>query len=94
MVNSSERRCSVGYWSLIADSRVRGPAIEAESRSFRYASRRVDPQVPIEDVAGAVKDLVGEGKVRHFGMSEAGAKTIRRAHAVLPVTALQSEYSL
>jgi aryl-alcohol dehydrogenase-like predicted oxidoreductase len=50
--------------------------------------------VPIEDVAGAVKDLIGEGKVRHFGMSEAGVQTIRRAHAVQPVTALQSEYSL
>jgi len=55
---------------------------------------RVDPEVPIEDVAGAVKDLIRAGKVRHFGMSEAGAKTIRRAHAVQPVTALQSEYSL
>jgi aryl-alcohol dehydrogenase-like predicted oxidoreductase len=55
---------------------------------------RVDPYVPIEDVAGAVKDLIGEGKVRHFGLSEAGVNTIRRAHAVQPVTALQSEYSL
>jgi len=55
---------------------------------------RVDPEVPIEDVAGAVKDLIGEGKVKHFGLSEAGLKTIRRAHAVQPVTALQSEYSL
>jgi aryl-alcohol dehydrogenase-like predicted oxidoreductase len=55
---------------------------------------RVVPDVPIEDVAGAVKDLIREGKVRHFGMSEAGAQTIRRAHAVQPVTALQSEYSL
>jgi aryl-alcohol dehydrogenase-like predicted oxidoreductase len=55
---------------------------------------RVDPDVPIEDVAGAVKDLIREGKVKHFGLSEAGAKTIRRAHAVQPVTALQSEYSL
>jgi aryl-alcohol dehydrogenase-like predicted oxidoreductase len=55
---------------------------------------RVDPAVPIEDVAGAVKDLIHEGKVRHFGLSEAGAITIRRAHAVQPVTALQSEYSL
>src|SRR5207253_3106971 len=54
----------------------------------------VDPDVPIEDIAGTVKDLVGEGKVRHFGLSEAGVQTIRRAHAVLPVTALQSEYSL
>ncbi len=55
---------------------------------------RVDPNVPIEDVAGAVKDLIQEGKVRHFGLSEAGARTIRRAHAVHPVTAVQSEYSL
>lgn len=55
---------------------------------------RVDPEVPIEDVAGAVKDLIQQGKVRYFGMSEAGANTIRRAHAVLPVAALQSEYSL
>jgi aryl-alcohol dehydrogenase-like predicted oxidoreductase len=55
---------------------------------------RVDPDVPIEDVAGTVKELIGEGKVKHFGMSEAGAKTIRRAHAVQPVAALQSEYSL
>src|SRR5881394_3570681 len=55
---------------------------------------RVDPDVPIEDVAGAVKDLIKQGKVKHFGLSEAGAKTIRRAHAVQPVAALQSEYSL
>jgi aryl-alcohol dehydrogenase-like predicted oxidoreductase len=55
---------------------------------------RVDPEVPIEDVAGTVKELIEEGKVRHFGLSEAGAQTIRRAHAVQPVTALQSEYSL
>ena len=55
---------------------------------------RVDPDVPIEDVAGAVKDLIQEGKVKHFGLSEAGVQTIRRAHAVQPVTALQSEYSL
>jgi aryl-alcohol dehydrogenase-like predicted oxidoreductase len=55
---------------------------------------RVDPNVPIEDVAGAVKELIQQGKVKHFGLSEAGVKTIRRAHAVQPVTALQSEYSL
>src|SRR3984885_10909562 len=55
---------------------------------------RVDPNVPIEDVAGAVKDLIREGKVKHFGLSEAGVQTIRRAHAVQPVTALQNEYSL
>jgi aryl-alcohol dehydrogenase-like predicted oxidoreductase len=59
-----------------------------------FYQHRVDPEVPIEDVAGAVKDLIQQGKVKHFGMSEAGAKTIRRAHAVQPVTALQSEYSL
>src|SRR5665647_1226604 len=55
---------------------------------------RVDPDVPIEDVAGTVKELIAEGKVKHFGMSEAGVKTIRRAHAVQPVTAIQSEFSL
>jgi len=59
-----------------------------------FYQHRVDPTVPIEDVAGTVKDLIGEGKVRHFGMSEAGVQTIRRAHAVQPVAALQSEYSL
>ena len=59
-----------------------------------YYQHRVDPNVPIEDVAGTVKELIAQGKVRHFGMSEAGARTIRRAHAVQPVTAVQSEYSL
>ena len=59
-----------------------------------YYQHRVDPNVPIEDVAGTVRDLIAEGKVKHFGLSEAGVKTIRRAHAVQPVTALQSEYSL
>ncbi len=59
-----------------------------------YYQHRVDPNVPIEDVAGAVRDLIQEGKVKHFGLSEAGARTIRRAHAVQPVTAVQSEYSL
>jgi aryl-alcohol dehydrogenase-like predicted oxidoreductase len=59
-----------------------------------YYQHRVDPDVGIEDVAGAVKDLIAEGKVRYFGLSEAGVATIRRAHAVQPVTALQSEYSL
>jgi aryl-alcohol dehydrogenase-like predicted oxidoreductase len=59
-----------------------------------FYQHRVDPDVPIEDVAGAVKDLIQEGKVKHFGLSEAGVKTIRRAHAVQPVTAVQSEYSL
>src|SRR5438874_10749922 len=59
-----------------------------------FYQHRVDPNVPIEDVAGAVKDLIQQGKVKYFGLSEAGAKTIRRAHAVQPVTAVQSEYSL
>jgi aryl-alcohol dehydrogenase-like predicted oxidoreductase len=59
-----------------------------------FYQHRVDPNVPIEDVAGAVKDLIQQGKVKHFGLSEAGVKTIRRAHAVQPVAALQSEYSL
>ncbi|HXP96363.1 MAG TPA: aldo/keto reductase [Telmatospirillum sp.] len=59
-----------------------------------FYQHRVDPNVPIEDVAGTVKDLIRDGKVKHFGLSEAGAQTIRRAHAVQPVTALQSEYSL
>ncbi len=59
-----------------------------------YYQHRVDPQVPIEEVAGTVKELIDEGKVKHFGLSEAGVRTIRRAHAVQPVTALQSEYSL
>jgi aryl-alcohol dehydrogenase-like predicted oxidoreductase len=59
-----------------------------------FYQHRVDPDVPIEDVAGAVKDLIQEGKVKHFGLSEAGAQTIRRAHAIQPITAVQSEYSL
>ena len=67
--------------------------LKVESIDLFY-QHRVDPDVPIEDVAGAVKDLVREGKVKHFGLSEAGAATIRRAHAVQPVAAVQSEYSL
>src|SRR5208283_127196 len=67
--------------------------LKVETIDLLY-QHRVDPEVPIEEVAGAVKDLVQAGKVKHFGLSEAGVKTIRRAHAVLPVTALQSEYSL
>ena len=67
--------------------------LKVETIDLLY-QHRVDPNVPIEDVAGAVKELIQAGKVKHFGMSEAGAKTIRRAHAVQPVTALQSEYSL
>ena len=67
--------------------------LKVETIDLLY-QHRVDPNVPIEDVAGAVKELIQAGKVRHFGLSEAGAKTIRRAHAVQPLTALQSEYSL
>ena len=67
--------------------------LRVESIDLFY-QHRVDPDVPIEDVAGTVKDLIQEGKVKHFGMSEAGVRNIRRAHAVQPVTALQSEYSL
>jgi aryl-alcohol dehydrogenase-like predicted oxidoreductase len=67
--------------------------LRVESIDLLY-QHRVDPNVPIEDVAGAVKELIQAGKVKHFGMSEAGVKTIRRAHAVQPITALQSEYSL
>src|SRR5712692_502304 len=67
--------------------------LKAEAIDLFY-QHRVDPNVPIEDVAGAVRDLIREGKVKHFGLSEAGAQTIRRAHAIQPVTAVQSEYSL
>jgi aryl-alcohol dehydrogenase-like predicted oxidoreductase len=67
--------------------------LKVESIDLLY-QHRVDPNVPIEDVAGTVKELIQQGKVKHFGLSEAGVKTIRRAHAVQPVTALQSEYSL
>ena len=75
-------------------------ALEGSLRRLRtdhidlYYQHRVDPEVPIEDVAGTVRELIGEGKVRHFGLSEAGLDTIRRAHAVQPVTALQNEYSI
>jgi aryl-alcohol dehydrogenase-like predicted oxidoreductase len=90
-----------GRWSLV-DSR---PAhikevAEASLKRLRtgvidlFYQHRVDPAVPIEEVAGAVKDLIAQGKVRHFGLSEAGVQTIRRAHKVQPVTALQSEYSI
>jgi aryl-alcohol dehydrogenase-like predicted oxidoreductase len=75
----------------VAEASLKRLRIEAIDLFYQH---RVDPDVPIEDVAGAVKDLIREGKVRHFGLSEAGVKTIRRAHAVQPVTALQSEYSL
>ena len=75
----------------VAEASLRRLRIDAIDLFYQH---RVDPDVPIEDVAGAVRDLVQAGKVRHFGLSEAGVGTIRRAHAVLPVAALQSEYSL
>ena len=75
----------------VAEASLKRLKIDAIDLFYQH---RVDPNVPIEDVAGAVKGLIQEGKVKHFGLSEAGAKTIRRAHAVQPVTAVQSEYSL
>jgi aryl-alcohol dehydrogenase-like predicted oxidoreductase len=76
---------------IVAEESLRRLRVDAIDLFYQ---RRVDPDVPIEDVAGTVRDLIAEGKVRHFGLSEAGAQTIRRAHAVQKVTALQSEYSL
>lgn len=76
---------------LAVDGSLRRLRVEVIDLLYQH---RVDPEVPIEDVAGAVKGLIEQGKVKHFGLSEAGAQTIRRAHAVQPVTALQSEYSL
>jgi aryl-alcohol dehydrogenase-like predicted oxidoreductase len=75
----------------VAEASLKRLRIDAIDLFYQH---RVDPDVPIEDVAGAVKDLIQEGKVKHFGLSEAGAQTIRRAHSVQPVTAVQSEYSL
>lgn len=75
----------------VAEASLKRLKIDAIDLFYQH---RVDPDVPIEDVAGAVKDLIKEGKVKHFGLSEAGVQTIRRAHAVQPVTAVQSEYSL
>jgi aryl-alcohol dehydrogenase-like predicted oxidoreductase len=75
----------------VAEASLRRLRVEAIDLFYQH---RVDPAIPIEDVAGTVGELVAEGKVRHFGLSEAGATTIRRAHAVHPVTAVQSEYSL
>jgi aryl-alcohol dehydrogenase-like predicted oxidoreductase len=75
----------------VAEASLKRLRVEAIDLLYQH---RVDPAVPIEDVAGTVKDLIQEGKVRHFGLSEAGARTIRRAHAVQPLAALQSEYSL
>jgi aryl-alcohol dehydrogenase-like predicted oxidoreductase len=75
----------------VAEDSIKRLKVDAIDLFYQH---RVDPNVPIEDVAGAVKELIQEGKVKHFGLSEAGAKTIRRAHSVQPVTAVQSEYSL
>ncbi len=75
----------------VADASLRRLRVDAIDLFYQH---RVDPQVPIEDVAGTVRELIKAGKVRHFGLSEAGAQTVRRAHAVQPVTALQNEYSL
>ncbi|MDE1926591.1 MAG: aldo/keto reductase [Burkholderiales bacterium] len=75
----------------VAEASLRRLGIDAIDLFYQH---RVDPAVPIEDVAGTVRDLIAEGKVRHFGLSEAGAQTVRRAHAVQPVSALQNEYSL
>src|SRR5215210_4064410 len=91
-----------GKTALEMDSRPENIRAVAEAAMKRlktdvihlFYQHRVDPNVPIEDVAGTVKELIAEGKVKHFGLSEAGVQTIRRAHAVQPVTALQSEYSL
>ena len=80
-----------GHIREVAEASLRRLRVDAIDLFYQH---RVDPEVPIEDVAGAVKDLIREGKVRNFGLSEAGVQTIRRAHAVQPVTAVQSEYSL
>ncbi|MEK1932296.1 MAG: aldo/keto reductase, partial [Pararhizobium sp.] len=75
----------------VAEASLKRLGVEVIDLLYQH---RVDPDVPIEDVAGAVKDLIAEGKVMHFGLSEPGAQTVRRAHAVQPVAALQNEYSL
>ncbi len=76
---------------MVAEASLKRLGVEVIDLFYQH---RVDPNVPIEDVAGAVKDLIAEGKVKHFGLSEPGAATVRRAHAVQPITALQNEYSL
>jgi aryl-alcohol dehydrogenase-like predicted oxidoreductase len=83
--------CSPNRIRKVAEASLKRLGVDAIDLFYQH---RVDPNVPIEDTAGAVKELIAEGKVKHFGMSEASAKTIRRAHAVQPVAALQSEYSL
>ena len=84
-------RQPAGAYPEVAEASLKRLRIDAIDLFYQH---RVDPEVPIEDVAGAVKDLIAEGKVKHFGLSEASAPIVRRAHAVQPVTALQSEYSL
>ena len=92
---TGERRGGVNsrpeHIRMVAEASLKRLGVEVIDLFYQH---RVDPAVPIEDVAGAVRDLIKEGKVAHFGLSEAGAQTIRRAHAVQPVTAVQSEYSL
>jgi len=82
---------SPGHIRQVAEGSLKRLRVDAIDLFYQH---RVDPEVPIEEVAGAVRDLIAEGKVRHFGLSEAGVQTIRRAHAVQPVTAVQNEYSL
>lgn len=92
---TGERRSGVNsrpeHVKMVAESSLKRLGVDVIDLFYQH---RVDPSVPIEDVAGAVKELIKEGKVKHFGLSEAGARTIRRAHAVQPITAVQSEYSL
>jgi len=92
---TGERRSGVNsrpeHVKMVAEASLKRLGVDVIDLFYQH---RVDPAVPIEDVAGAVKDLINEGKVKHFGLSEAGAQTIRRAHAVQSVTAVQSEYSL
>jgi aryl-alcohol dehydrogenase-like predicted oxidoreductase len=94
-LNTGERRNAVNsrpeHVKMVAEASLKRLGVDAIDLFYQH---RVDPSVPIEDVAGAVKELIQEGKVKHFGLSEAGVQTIRRAHAVQPVTAVQSEYSL
>ncbi len=94
-LNTGERRGGVNsrpeHIKAVAEASLKRLGIDTIDLLYQH---RVDPAVPIEDVAGAVKELIKEGKVKYFGLSEAGAQTIRRAHAVQPVTAVQSEYSL
>ena len=104
---SSSRRSSVSNLTPRAARKLASIVVPSTSRLSRkllkrlkveaidlFYQHRVDPDVPIEDVAGAVKELIQQGKVKHFGLSEPGAQTIRRAHAIQPVTAVQSEYSI